>query len=494
MVVSSPANTSSHSSLDQSPKPSSQAIAVDAWPGTVKALILGFQHVLAAYAGAVAVPLFVGYALVDAGRMSSADIPHLIAADLFVAGIATIVQSVGVWRFGVRLPLIQGCTFSAAIPMVSIGSHYGVPAIYGSVIASGLFMIIFAPLFSSLLRLFPPLVTGTVLLIIGATLMPVAAEWIGGGSETKGTDEFGTGKNLLIASFVLALILVIERWGPAWLARISVLVGMLSGLVACIPLGMVNWDSTASARWIGATQPFYFGAPHFIPSAIGAMCIVSLVTMVEATGDIVAIGEITESRIGDKRIADGLRADGAATVLGGIFNTFQYTAFAQNIGVLSITGVRSRWVTSVAGGMLIVLGLIPKTASVVAAIPAPVLGGAGIALFGMVAASGVRTLSTVRFNSSNILVVAIPLALALLPATTPTLFAQMPSWAQTFLGSGICIGSVAAIVLNLMFNTGTRAPASHKDGTTAHDTPRGSSYGLADDDHDGFGDNPTALS
>ncbi len=140
---------------------------VDQYPGHAKALLLGFQHVLAAYAGAVAVPLFVGWALVDAGRMQPSDIPHLIAADLFVAGLATIVQSVGIWRFGVRLPLIQGCTFSAAIPMVTIGSQYGVPAIYGSVIASGIFMMLFAPLFASLLRLFPPLVTGTVLLITG---------------------------------------------------------------------------------------------------------------------------------------------------------------------------------------------------------------------------------------------------------------------------------------------------------------------------------------
>ncbi len=151
---------------------------VDEYPGHARVLLLGFQHVLAAYAGAVAVPLFVGWALVDAGKMQPSDIPHLIAADLFVAGIATVVQSVGIWRFGVRLPLIQGCTFSAAIPMVTIGTQYGVPAIYGSVIASGIFMIVFAPLFASLLRFFPPLVTGTVLLIIGTTLMPVEASWV----------------------------------------------------------------------------------------------------------------------------------------------------------------------------------------------------------------------------------------------------------------------------------------------------------------------------
>lgn len=460
---------------------------VDEYPGHLKVLILGFQHVLAAYAGAVAVPLFVGWALVDAGRMNPSDIPHLIAADLFVAGIATIVQSVGIWRFGVRLPLIQGCTFSAAIPMVTIGTQYGVPAIYGSVIASGIFMMLFAPLFASLLRLFPPLVTGTVLLIIGTTLMPVAADWVGGGAELKGTEDYGMPQNLAIAGFVLALILIIERWGPAWLSRIAVLVGMIAGLLVCIPLSMVDWSATKDSPIFGLTMPFYFGLPEFVFSAIFAMCIVSLVTMVEATGDVLAIGEITETKIDNQRIADTLRADGAATVLGGIFNTFQYTAFAQNIGVLSITGVRSRWVTAAAGGMLLILGLIPKTAALVAAIPAPVLGGAGIALFGMVAASGVRTLSKVKFTESNVIVVAIPLALALLPAVSPDLFTALPPWAQTFMASGICVGSVAAIILNLLFNTGDRA--AEQVEPTAHDTFRGG-INSEDKDHDGYGDVP----
>lgn len=464
---------------------------VNEYPGHGRLLLLGFQHVLAAYAGAVAVPLFVGWALVEAGRMQPSDIPHLIAADLFVAGIATVVQSVGIWRFGVRLPLIQGCTFSAAIPMVAIGGTYGVPAIYGAVIASGLFMMAFAPLFASLLRLFPPLVTGTVLLIIGTTLMPVAADWVGGGAAVKGTAEYGAPRNLAIAAFVLALIIVIERWGPAWLSRIAVLVGMLTGLALCIPLGMVDWTETQDSPVFGLTTPFFFGLPQFVPAAVFAMCIVSLVTMVEATGDVLAIGEITGAEVDDRRIADTLRADGAATVLGGVFNTFQYTAFAQNIGVLSITGVKSRWVTAAAGGMLMVLGLIPKTAALVAAIPAPVLGGAGLALFGMVAASGVRTLSTVRFTESNIIVVAVPLALGLLPAVSPGLFAATPDWAQTFLSSGIVIGSVAAIVLNLVFNTGSRAPLVAKP--TAHDSFRGK-LNLSDDDHDGFGDTPAERS
>lgn len=451
-------------------------------------LILGFQHVLACYAGAVAVPLFVGYALVEAGRMDPSAIPHLITADLLVAGIATIVQSIGIWRFGVRLPLIQGCTFSAAIPMVTIGSQYGVAAIYGSVLCSGIFIVVFAPLFSRLLRFFPPLVTGTVLLIIGLTLMPVAADWVGGGASLKGTSDYGSAKNLGIAAGVLILILLMERWGPSWLARISILVGMLSGFVLCIPLHMVDFSGTARAPWIGVTRPLLYGM-EFRPAAIIAMCIVSLVTMVEATGDVLAIGEATNTPITKRRIADALRADGCATILGSLMNTFQYTAFAQNIGVLSITGVKSRYVTASAGGILIVLGLLPKAAEIIAAIPAPVLGGAGIALFGTVAASGVRTLSKVTFTNTNIWVVAVPVALALLPAVSPTLFSHMPAAAQTFLSSGICIGAVSAIVLNLLFNTGSLSPQNQAGKPSAHDAPRGrvhtgATISISDEDTD----------
>ena len=462
---------------------------VNANPGFWQLLILGFQHVLACYAGAVAVPLFVGSALVQAGKMDPSYIPHLITADLLVAGIATIVQSIGVWRFGVRLPLIQGCTFSAAIPMVTIGSQYGLGAIYGAVVCSGLFIILFAPLFSRLLRFFPPLVTGTVLLIIGLTLMPVAADWVGGSSAAKANGSFGSGLNIGIAMGVLLLILIIERFGPGWLARISVLVGMLAGFLVCIPLGMVNFDGIEKANWVGVTRPLAFGL-QFQPAAIIAMCIVSLVTMVEATGDVLAIGEATQTPITKRRIADALRADGFATMLGGFMNTFQYTAFAQNIGVLSITGVKSRYVTASAGGILIVLGLLPKAAEVIAAIPAPVLGGA---LFGTVAASGVRTLSKVTFTNTNIWVVAVPTALALLPAVSPTLFSTMPAALQTFLSSGICIGAVAAIILNLLFNTGHNAPTEQAGKPAAHDAPRGGEFGVEDANDDGKGDDPHQL-
>ena len=226
------------------------------------------------------------------------------------------------------------------------------------------------------------------------------------------------------------------------------------GTIVAIPLGMTQWDQVGEADAVGVSTPFHFGFPTFEVSAIVSMCIVALVIMTETTGDILAIGQIVEVKIDSRRLADGLRADGLSTVLGGVFNTFPYTAFQQNVGLVSITGVRSRFVATFAGGVLILLGLTPKMGAIVEGIPQPVLGGAGIALFGMVAASGVRTLSSVRFNNRNILVVAISLGIAMIPIVRDSFYNAFPDWFQTIFTSGISAGAIVAIALNL-FSTRT---------------------------------------
>lgn len=424
--------------------------SVDELPPWKHLIPLGLQHVLAMYAGAVAVPLVVGGALISAGKLSPDDLGYLVTADLFVAGIATLIQSIGFKWFGVRLPLMQGCTFAAVSPMIVIGSQYGVGAIYGSVIASGIFMMLLAPIFAKLVRFFPPLVTGTVILIIGLSLMGVAANWIGGGIITDGGAPM---QNVALAAGTLILIVLIERFAPPVLARISILLGIVIGTLAALPMGLVHWGKVGSADWVGITTPFYFGFPIFEVAAIVSMCIVALVIMTETTGDILAIGEIVDVKIDSRRLADGLRADGLSTTLGGIFNTFPYTAFAQNVGLVSITGVRSRYVATFAGGVLILLGLTPKMGAIVEGIPQPVLGGAGIALFGMVAASGVRTLSTVKFNNKNILVVAIALGVAMIPVVRDSFYNDFPNWFKTIFHSGISAGAIVAILLNLLLNS-----------------------------------------
>jgi NCS2 family nucleobase:cation symporter-2 len=463
---------------------------VDEIPPLARLLPLGLQHVLAMYAGAVAVPLIVGGAMVSAGELESTDIVHLIMADLFVAGIATILQAVGFWRFGVRLPLMQGVTFAAVAPMITIGVEHGITAIYGAVIASGLFMILMAPVFGKLIRFFPPLVTGTIILIIGVSLMRVAAGWFGGGTS-QGPD-FGAPSAIGMGFLTLLIILLIERFAPDAFRRVSVLLGLVIGTLISIPFGMPTWDNVSHYDWVGFVQPFQFGAPTFQVSSILALLIVAIVIMTETTGDTVAVGEIVGKKITPQRLADGLRADGLGTVLGGVFNTFPYTAFAQNVGLVAITGVKTRHVATCAGIILVILGLLPKMAAIVEGIPMPVLGGAGVALFGMVAASGVRTLSKVEFNNSNILVVAISVGVAMLTeaklyytdrnlGAAPVdvaldLYDQFPDWFQTIFHSGISAGALTAILLNLLFNSAAmRKGAVDEDeiGGGGFDAPRG---------------------
>jgi xanthine permease len=444
---------------------------VDVVPPWSRLAPLGLQHVLAMYAGAVAVPLVVGSALISAGKLQAGDLPYLISADLFVAGIATVIQSLGFWRFGVRLPLMQGCTFAAVSPMIAIGSQYGVAAIYGSVIAAGLFMMLLAPVFAKLLRFFPPLVTGTVILIIGLSLMAVAAGWAGGGSANK---NFGDPLYLVFAGLTLLVILAIERFAPPALQRLSILLGLVIGTLISLPFGLADFSGASTEPWFGVSTPFHFGIPTFQVSAIVAMIIVALVIMTETTGDMLAIGEIVERPLTSQQLADGIRADGLSTMLGGVFNTFPYTAFAQNVGLVSLTGVKSRYVATFAGGVLIILGLIPKLGGIVEGIPQAVLGGAGVALFGMVAASGVRTLSRVKFNNSNILVVAISLGIGLLPTVSPTLYEQFPTGFQIIFNSGISAGALAAILLNLVFNSESQQRKHETDDAehAAHDAVR----------------------
>ncbi|OAH10448.1 nucleobase:cation symporter-2 family protein [Streptomyces jeddahensis] len=420
---------------------------VDEVPPVRQLAAFGLQHVLAMYAGAVAVPLIVGGAM----KLPPADLAYLITADLLLCGIATLIQCVGFWRFGVRLPIMQGCTFAAVSPMVLIGTTGGgLPAIYGSVIVCGLAIILLAPVFGRLLRFFPPLVTGTVILIIGVSLLPVAGNWAAGGVGAK---DFGEPKNLALAAFVLVVVLGVQRFAPAFLSRIAVLIGIAVGLAVAVPFGFTDFGGVGDADWVGISTPFHFGAPTFEASAIVSMLVVGLVTMTETTGDFIAVGEMTDRKVQPRTLADGLRADGLSTVLGGVFNTFPYTAFAQNVGLVGMTRVRSRWVVAAAGGILVLLGLLPKLGAVVAAIPAPVLGGAGLVMFGTVAASGLRTLAQVDFKGNhNLTVVAVSVAVGMLPVGVPDIYAQFPHWFQTVMDSGISAGCVTAIVLNLLFN------------------------------------------
>ncbi|RAV31140.1 purine permease [Corynebacterium heidelbergense] len=427
-----------------------EVYGVDDRPPLGKLAILGLQHVLAMYAGAVAVPLIVGGALIGAGKFQAADLHHLIVADLFVAGLASIIQSVGFWRFGSRMPLIQGVSFVSVAPMISIGSQHGITAIYGAVIATGLFMMLVAPVFSTIAKYFPNLVTGTIMVVIGLSLVSVAGGWIMDANAPA--QEQGTGITFLLAGVTLIAVILFHRYAPEAYKSMAILVGIIVGTIVSFLVGKADFASVGEAAWVGVPRPFFFGLPTFQPAAIITMLIVGLVIMTETSGDIIAVGKIVGRPANGRLLSDGLRADGLSTLLGGVFNTFPYTAFAQNVGLVSLTKVFSRYVVTAAGVILIILGMLPKMGEVVASIPAPVLGGAGVALFGMVTASGIRTLATVQWTEIRALIVGVSISIALLPSMVPTFYNHVPKNLAMVLHSGIASAAICVIVLNLLFN------------------------------------------
>ena len=461
---------------------------------------LGLQHVLVMYAGAIAVPLIVGRAL----KLTPEQVALLISADLFACGIVTLIQSLGVTRyFGIKLPVMMGVTFAAVGPMVAFANAMpgvdGARAIFGAIIGAGIISMLIAPMMSRLLRFFPPVVTGTIIAIIGISLMRVGVGWAMGGpaflaqspdvpkliamvdkvkegaaaaaaSAAPGASApvlklpgpipmvdnpaYGALDNMAIAAFVLIVVLLLVKYAKGFFANISVLLGIVAGCALAIGMGKMSFDKVGKAHWFDVVTPFAFGAPTFDFVMILTMTLVMIVVMIESTGMFLALSDITGKKIGQPELAAGLRTDGLGTLIGGIFNTFPYTSFSQNVGLVGVTGVRSRYVTVAGGIIMIVLGTLPKMAAFVEAIPQYVLGGAGLVMFGMVAATGIRILSTVDYknNRHNLYVVALAIGFGLIPLVAPRWTQQMAHSLHPLLESGILLTAVAAVVLNLFFN------------------------------------------
>ncbi|WP_423801842.1 nucleobase:cation symporter-2 family protein [Neobacillus sp. SAB-20_R2A] len=407
---------------------------------------LGLQHVLAMYAGAVIVPLIVGPAV----GMTPEQLSFLISIDLFTCGIASLLQVVGGKYFGIKLPVILGCTFTAVGPMIAIGKLQGITAIYGAIIVSGIIVMILAQFMSRVMRYFPPVVTGSVVTIIGISLIPVAMNNVAGG---VGAPDFGNIRNLLLAALTLVLIIVINRYLSGYMRAVSVLISMILGTLVAMGMGMVNLSSVSQASWFHMVQPFYFGIPTFHITAILTMILVAIVSMIESTGVFLALGDVCEKKLESSDIKKGLRAEGLASFIGGIFNAFPYTTFSQNVGLVALTRIKTRNVVIAAGVILMILGLVPKVAALTMIIPNPVLGGAMIAMFGMVISSGIKMLSRVDFQrNENLLIIAISVGIGLGAAVIPDAFAKLPEGLRLLFQNGIVIGSFTAIVLNLFLN------------------------------------------
>ena len=413
-------------------------------------LAYGLQHVLTMYGGIIAVPLIIG----QAAGLSSADVGLLIAASLFAGGLATLLQTLGIPFFGCRLPLVQGVSFAGVATMVAIiGSDGagGLPVVFGAVIVASLVGLLITPLFSSIIKYFPPLVTGIVIVTIGLTLMPVTARWAMGGNSQAA--DFGSTANIGLAAFTLVTVLLLSKLGSASISRLSILLAIVIGTLVAWAFGMTDFSNVLEGSLVALPEVLHYGMPEFRLAAILSMLIVIIVTMVETSADILAVGEIIETKVDSKRLGNGLRADMISSALAPLFGSFTQSAFAQNVGLVAVTGVKSRYVVATAGLILVTLGLLPVMGRLVAAVPTAVLGGAGLVLFGTVAASGIRTLAQVDYrNNMNLIIVATSIGFGMIPIAAPNFYHHFPTWFETIFHSGISSAAIMAILLNLLFN------------------------------------------
>ncbi|KRN27274.1 Xanthine uracil permease [Lactobacillus selangorensis] len=414
---------------------------------TPKAAVLGLQHLLAMYSGSVLVPLMIGGAL----HFSTLQMTYLVSIDIFMCGVATLLQVYGNRYFGIGLPVILGCAIQAVEPLKMIGKNFSIGTMYGAIIAAGIFIYLIAGWFSKIKALFPPLVTGTLITVIGLTLMPVAFQDLGGGTPTAAS--FGSLTNLGVGFLTVLIILAINVWGRGFFQSIAILIGLLVGTLVASMFGMVDLKPVAEASWFHFPQPFYFGTPKFEWSSIVTMILISLVSMVESTGVYFALGDITDRKISSTDLKKGYRAEGLAVILGGIFNTFPYTAFSQNVGLVQLSGIKTKKPIYFSAAFLMLLGLLPKIGAMATIIPTPVLGGAMLVLFGMVAVQGIRMLQEVDFTSDkNLLVVAISIGMGLGVTFYPKIFQFLPATMRLLFDNGIVMASISAVGLNLIFN------------------------------------------
>lgn len=407
----------------------------------------GLQHVLTMYGGIIAVPLIMG----TAAHLKPSEIALLITSCLFVGGLATLLQTLGIPFFGSQLPLVQGVSFAAVSTMLTIvNTGGGIQGVFGAIIVAAVFGVLIAPFFAMILHLFPPVVTGTIITTIGLSLVPVAGGWVMGG---QGSPGFGDVSNIGLAGFTLAVVMLLSKVGSGVISRLSILIGMVVGTIFAAIIGKADFSKVFDGPVFAFPQPLAFGAPTFNVAAILSMVIVVLVIMTETTADIIAVGEVIGAKVDSKRVAAGLRADMLASAISPLFNSFTQSAFAQNVGLVAVTKVKGRFVVAAGGVILLALGLLPVLGRIVAAVPMPVLGGVGVVLFGTVTASGIRTLSKVDYvDNMNLIIVATSVTFGVLPVAVPEIYEQFPSGFRVIFDSGISSAAIMAVLLNLLFN------------------------------------------
>ena len=408
-----------------------------------QAAVLGLQHLLAMYSGSILVPIMIAGAL----GYSSQQLTYLISTDIFMCGVATFLQLQLNKYFGIGLPVVLGVAFQSVAPLIMIGQKHGSGAMFGALIVSGIYVLLIAGIFSKIANFFPPIVTGSVITTIGLTLIPVAIGNMGNNSEKP------TAQSLLLAAVTILIILLVNIFAKGFLKSISILIGLIIGTIIASFMGLVDFAPVTQAPLVHVPTPFYFGIPKFELSSIVMMCIIATVSLVESTGVYFALSDITNEKLDSIRLRNGYRAEGLAVLLGGIFKTFPYTGFSQNVGLVKLSGIKTRLPIYYAAGFLVLLGLVPKFGALAQIIPSPVLGGAMLVMFGFVSVQGMQMLARVDFehNEHHFLIAAVSIS-AGVGLNGSNLFNSLPTGLQMFFSNGIVMASVIAIVLNLSLN------------------------------------------
>lgn len=422
----------------------------------LQALVLGLQHVLAMYSGGILVPLLIGATL----HFTPQQMAYLISADIFMTGIGTLLQLKSTRLTGIAMPVVLGSAIQSVSPLINIGGTLGIGAMYGATISAGVFVFLIAGLFARLREFFPPVVTGSLITVIGFALIPVGIQNLGGGDVAA--KSFGSPANLAIGTFTIAIIVLVSLLAKGFTKAISILLGIVLGTAFAAILGKVSLAPVAAASWFHLPTPFFLGVPTFHSSAIITMIIIALTSMIESTGVYFALADLTGRKLTNQDMAKGYRAEGLAVVLSGLFNTFPYSTFSQNVGVVRLSGVKTKQPIYYAAVILILIGLLPKFGALATIIPTSVLGGAMIVLFGTIGIQGTTILRTVDFGKErNLMIAAISIGAGIGVTVYPQIFQQLPELIRLVIENAVVVTSVLAVFLNIVL------PGREKEEVTA---------------------------
>lgn len=430
------------------------ATDVNYMPPLIEAVPLGIQHVLAMFVGNVTPPLIIASAIQAPDELKV----FLIQAAMFVAGVATLVQTLGLGPIGAKVPIVMGTSFGFVPVLVPVAQNYGLPAVMGACFIGGLAMALVGFFIRYVRFLFPPVVTGTFVLMIGIILLPVGFAYVGGGF---GAEDFGAPRHLWLALLVFVVTVAINQFTKGFLSEMGVLLGIVVGYLVAIPMGLVDFAKVGAASVVALPVPFEIGM-EFVPAAVIGVVVMSIVTSAESIGDIAGtvIGGANRQPT-SRELSGGVMADGLASSFAAIFNAFPQISFSQNVGLVALTGVASRYVVAIGGGFLVIAGLFPKVGAFVTTIPYAVLGGAVVIMFGMIAAAGIKMLSLVELNKRNMIIIGVSIAVAIGLRGQPALYEHASAGVKAMLESGLIPGAIVSILLNLVLPG--KEPVDHGD-------------------------------